>query len=324
MNPSSANPLVSIIIPSYNQGRYIKAAIESCLSQDYRPLEIIVVDGASKDDTVDVLKGFEHVPEVVWISEPDHGVADAVNKGFRMAKGTIAGIQSSDDAYLPGSVAAAVQEFLADDQLGVVYSNWVYVDAEGKNARDYVTGSYSLENFLSTDTLIPQHAAFFRLELALAVGGWNERYFVADTEMWLRMAFRTKFKKLETFWGVRRMHPEQRNQRADIIAEAFGRMIDESPDIAGAPSHVRRAAQCGKFLTKARYNPSGKKGAQWRNFWNAYLAYPSIRKSQNLSAHLVPGYWQLGRARILADLLLRGIELIIRATQAIQHREPRR
>src|SRR4029078_10041925 len=99
--PLSERPLVSIIVPSFNQGRFIRTTIDSILEQSYRPLEAIVVDGGSNDDTVDVLKSYGDLPELRWTSEPDTGVADAVNKGFARARGEVIGIQSSDDWYAP-------------------------------------------------------------------------------------------------------------------------------------------------------------------------------------------------------------------------------
>src|ERR1043166_2278014 len=96
MTPSD-RPLFSVIVPSYNQGRYLRQTLESILGQSYRPLEVIVVDGASKDETVEVLKSFAHAPELRWISEKDRGPADAVNKGFAMASGELIGIQRSEE-----------------------------------------------------------------------------------------------------------------------------------------------------------------------------------------------------------------------------------
>jgi len=108
-NPSlqkNNKPLISIIIPNYNNGKYIRETINSALIQDYRPIEIIVIDGASTDDSVKILHEYDNMPEVKWISEPDKGVADAVNKGFTIAKGEICGIQSSDDYYLPNALSS--------------------------------------------------------------------------------------------------------------------------------------------------------------------------------------------------------------------------
>src|SRR5713226_9368149 len=96
---------VSIIVPSYNQGRFIRQTLDSILAQDYRPLEVLVLDGKSSDDTVEILREYEDVFHGLrWWSESDDGVADAVNKGLTRATGTYAGIQSSDDIYLPGAI----------------------------------------------------------------------------------------------------------------------------------------------------------------------------------------------------------------------------
>src|SRR6184192_3889863 len=105
---TGARPLLTIIIPSYNQGLYIRETIDSTLAQDYRPIEVLVVDGASSDDTVAVLQGYDGVPELQWWSEPDRGVVDAVNKGLAKATGEIQAIQSSDDTFLPDAISTVV------------------------------------------------------------------------------------------------------------------------------------------------------------------------------------------------------------------------
>jgi glycosyltransferase involved in cell wall biosynthesis len=296
MKPSRPYPsLVSIIVPSYNQGQFIRQTIDSCLAQDYRPLEILVIDGASTDGTVDVLHEYDGTPEVRWVSEPDKGVAEAVNKGFALARGEIAGIQSSDDAYLPGAISQAVEHFSGSPELGLVYGDWVYVDAEGKELKRYQTGPYSLENFLCMSTLIPQHAAFFRLNLARNVGGWNAGYFVADTEMWLRMLFQAEARKVDAFWGIRRMHQEQRNTQAAKIVESWSRMVDKSLEIENAPLRLKQAAKCGKFLIAAGYNPGGKAIVRYYLYWRAFLSFPDVAKHRKIFGALFPGYWRFYR-----------------------------
>lgn len=291
--PASNRHLVSIIVPSFNQGRYIRETVESCLAQDYRPIEVLVIDGASTDNTLDVLHQYDDVPEIRWVSEKDSGVADAVNKGLRLAKGTIAGIQSSDDAYLQGALSNAVSHFSERPELGVVYGDLVYVDASGTELKRSRTAPYSLENFLSTRTLILQPAAFFRLDLAKNVGGWNPDYFVCDTEMWLRMLYRAPARKVDAIWGLRRLHCEQRNTRAADIVTSYARMIDHSPDIATSSCRLRCAAQCGKHVMAANYNPSGCTVFRLYSYWRAFLSFPAIAKTPHIAAALFPGYWHL-------------------------------
>jgi glycosyltransferase involved in cell wall biosynthesis len=248
-------PLVSIIIPSFNQGRFIRATLDSILSQDYRPLQIVVVDGGSQDETVGILQSYD-VPELEWISEPDNGVVDAVNKGFVRIHGEIAAIQSSDDCYLPGAIRTAVDEFRSDSSLGLLYGDTVKVDAEGQELSRSVIGPYSLQNLFRIQTWIPQPSAFFRSQLLDVVGGWDDRIpYAPDTDLWIRIAFRSRVKKLDRFLSSRRLHDKQRDKLSARIAHDFARMIEQSQDIAEAPLELRRAAHAGKYLMRVRYNP---------------------------------------------------------------------
>ena len=304
---TESKPLVSVIIPSYNQGKFIRYTIDSCLKQEYRPLEIIVIDGASQDSTVEILHEYDSVPEVRWMTEADDGVVDAVNKGLALAKGEIAGIQSSDDGYLLGAISEAVKVFTENPDLGLVYGDWIYVDADGHEKRRFQTGQFSLIDFLCCNTLIMQPVTFFRLKLAQDLGGWNRDYFVADIEMWLRMVFRTQVKKIDSFWGIRRLHDEQRNTQAATIVKSFFNMIDASPDIARLPRSLKRAAQAGKYVMRAGYNPSGKHFQKYLDYWKAVLYYPPVFAGQKLGGIFIPGYWTM----------YKGYRLFIRAARKI-------
>ena len=117
-------PLVSIVVPSFNQGRFIAETLRSCLGQCYRPIEILVQDGGSTDETISVLRSLK-ASELSWVSEPDKGVVDAVNKGLSRARGEILSIQSSDDAFVCGAVGAAVGALSEDPEvLGSFMATW--------------------------------------------------------------------------------------------------------------------------------------------------------------------------------------------------------
>src|SRR5579862_4352732 len=102
-------PLVSIVTPSYNQGRYLRRTIDSVLSQDYPHVEYLVFDGGSTDDSVDILKSYGN--RFFWIAQRDRGQTDAINQGLRRARGDILAYLNSDDILLPGAITAAVEHF---------------------------------------------------------------------------------------------------------------------------------------------------------------------------------------------------------------------
>lgn len=275
-------PVISVVIPSYNQGRFIQATLESILRQDYRPLEILVMDGASTDDTLRVLESYRASSEVKIVSEPDSGIVEAVNKGFDRAKGDIVAIQSSDDCYLPGALRRVVDEFRSDAAVGLVYGDTVKVDAEGYETLRYRIGPYSLENLFLLRTWIPQPSAFFRRELLEAVGGWDERIpYAPDTDLWIRMAFRTEVRKIDEYLSQRRVHDEQRDTQVRKIVRDYTQMIEQSPDIGQAPNAVRSAAHAGKYLIRLRYNATK---SDWYAGWNLLRAGIADRRCLDVKA----------------------------------------
>ena len=144
-------PLVSIITPSLNQGKFIRAAIESVLNQDYEQIEYIVIDGGSTDDTLSILE--EYKGRLTYISEPDEGQSNAINKGFRMAHGSIVAWLNSDDVYEPGCVSHAVELMEADPMVAEVLGNHIYekyVAAKRSEWHEYCTrvSRWELEAYL--------------------------------------------------------------------------------------------------------------------------------------------------------------------------------
>jgi glycosyltransferase involved in cell wall biosynthesis len=127
------NPLVSIIVATFDRGKFLERCIRSILNQTYKSIECIIVDGASKDDSVSILKRLsEEDSRVRWISEPDEGEVYAVNKGLDMARGEIVGFQASDDFYTPAAVEHSVDFLLKNPSYIGVSGDALYVDEEGK------------------------------------------------------------------------------------------------------------------------------------------------------------------------------------------------
>jgi glycosyltransferase involved in cell wall biosynthesis len=126
---SDRAPLVSIVTPSYNQGQFIETTLLSIKNQDYPKLEHIVVDGCSSDNTIEILKRYEREYNLKWIAERDKGQSDAINKGFKAAKGDIIGWLNSDDAYFDKhAVSYVANEFQRLPEVDVIYGNGVCID----------------------------------------------------------------------------------------------------------------------------------------------------------------------------------------------------
>ena len=178
---------VSFVIPTRNQARFIARCLDSCLEQDVRDAEVIVVDGASTDDTVAVLG--EYGDRVRWSSQPDTGQAQAVNRGVTAAAGDVIAWLNSDDFYPSPRVLPAVLEAFRDPAIDVVYGRGRMVDADEQTLR--ATRSRALRSaadLLVRPSGLPQPAVFFRRQLFLEVGGLREDlHYALDYDLWLRM-----------------------------------------------------------------------------------------------------------------------------------------
>ena len=297
-------PLVSIIVPSYNQGQFIRRTLQSILSQDYRPIEVIVIDGASTDETVSVLQEFSSAPELQWVSEPDSGVVEAVNKGFARARGEIGAIQSSDDFYLPGAVSAGAGALLANPELAFAFGDVAKVDAEGRELSRTALAPFSLENVLTAATWIPQPSTFFRMGLAKRLGGWrSEVPYAADTDLWLRMALQAPALKIDRLMAERSMHEAQRDTQGARIVRDYTRAIDTLPGLEQAPPRLRRAARAGKWLMANRYEPNAGELLRVGRLWRAASVWPALFARYPMRS-FVPGG---NRLRALASRVARAV-----------------
>jgi len=211
----SKKPLVSVVTPSYNQGHFIEENILSVKSQDYPNIEHIVIDGGSTDGTVEILKQYEGTYNLRWISEPDEGHADAVNKGFAMAKGEIIGWLNSDDVYFDKStISAVVEVFQKHPEVDIVYGDVAYIWEDGTILRVQCVPSFRYSRLLR-GCFLEQPAVFFRRHV-VENHKLDKRLKVAiDYEYWLRIG------KLFRFIHIPRILAADRNHRSRIsVAQA--------------------------------------------------------------------------------------------------------
>jgi glycosyltransferase involved in cell wall biosynthesis len=151
---------VSIITITYNSAETVEDTIQSVLSQDYPNIEYIIVDGASKDDTMAIVNRYRDKIATI-ISEPDKGIYDAMNKGVRAATGDVIGILNSDDFYADNKVISDIVKAIQQDNADACYADLVYVDrtTTDKVIRSWKSGEYRHGDFLRG--WMPPHPTFF-------------------------------------------------------------------------------------------------------------------------------------------------------------------
>lgn len=201
---SMREPLVSIVTPCLNMGRFLEETILSVLNQDYPRLEYLVVDGGSSDDTLQILRRYEG--RLRYTSEPDRGQADAVNRGFARTSGAIFAFLNADDTYLPGAVATAVEAFAAHPEAAVAYGDAWHVAEDGRRIVRYPVEPYQAANF-SRRCFICQPAAFLRREAFSDSGMLNASLrFALDYDLWIRIASRYPMVKVDRDLATSRIH----------------------------------------------------------------------------------------------------------------------
>lgn len=181
----------SIIIPSYNQGIYVRQTIDSILNQSYKNVEVLVIDGGSTDNTIEILKRYGN--RIFWISEKDRGQTHAINKGLALAKGNIIAYLNSDDYYLDNTLQLIVDAFTTHENALWVTGDYVIVDEAGKKVQNAIGKyKYFFRNMLSFNLLlvlnpIIQPSTFLSRTLVDKIGLFNESlHYVMDYEYWLK------------------------------------------------------------------------------------------------------------------------------------------
>jgi glycosyltransferase involved in cell wall biosynthesis len=206
---SLTRPTVTIVTPSYNQGDFIRATIESVLSQDYPELEYIIMDGGSTDHTSAIAA--EYAGRLKWVSERDRGQADAINKGFQAARGEIVAWLNSDDLLIPGAVRRAVGAFAnAPPRTAAVYGEGYLMDRDGRiTGRFPATEPFNLWKLVHLSDYVLQQSAFMR-RAAVAEIGWldEDLHYVLDWDLFIRLGKRFGLHYIPEFLGVLREYPE--------------------------------------------------------------------------------------------------------------------
>jgi glycosyltransferase involved in cell wall biosynthesis len=210
--PHFDTPKVSIVTCSYQQGAYLDATIRSVLDQEVQGLEYIIMDGGSKDQSVDVIRRYED-RLAYWVSEKDRGQTDALIKGFNKSKGEIQGWLCSDDILLPGALQKVNHFFDNHPHIDAVYGDALWIDAQGSYIRPKKEMGFNRFAFLFDHNYIPQPSMFWRRRLYEKVGGLNERFNLAmDNDLWERFSHHTQIAHISEYLSCMRYYPEQKTR----------------------------------------------------------------------------------------------------------------
>lgn len=264
---------LSVVTPSYGQAKYLEAAILSVLNANRPPDEYFVIDGGSTDGSVEIIQKYAEILNG-WVSEPDRGQADAINKGFSRCGGDILAWLNSDDTIEPNAFETVLSKFEHDPELVMVYGDVNSIDADGLVFHRQRFDQYTLDD-LACFQIISQPAVFFRREAFERAGGLDESYrYLLDHQLWLRIALYGKMCYLPQVLANARYHAGAKNiaQAAGFGAEAL-RVADwlrASPDHASIFAARRGAILAGAYSIDCYYQvEAGHPIAGLRAFFTA-------------------------------------------------------
>lgn len=189
---------ISIITACFNSEKYIQSAIESVLCQDYNDIEYIIIDGRSKDNTIGIIKNYESAfnGRLKWISEPDSGLYDALNKGLKLATGKIVGILNSDDYFTSNAIVTQIVNTFYNVDCDAVYGDIHFIESEDPTKCVRYYSSSVFKRSLMRIGFMPAHPTFYAYKhLFERFGYYKTDYRIAaDFELLLRFIYIHKIK----------------------------------------------------------------------------------------------------------------------------------
>lgn len=281
---------VTIITPSFNQGQYLEDTIQSVLNQTYPNIEYIIIDGGSKDNSVEIIKKYENRIDY-WISEPDKGQADAINKGFERASGDLVCWINSDDIIYPDFAAERVQQFRKYPDTGMIYGD---IDkGTGLSSKRCRKGRRTnIKNMLKyAECPIQQQSTMWRRSVIEQIGNLQANWHVVlDREYFTRMAANCSIKYIPGCVAFFRNHDQSKTVAEKLkwveeLPEYYEKVFDENlyrlpPNLMSYRNRClsRVYFLCGNISAKAGKNrqaedffAKSKKASFWNYILRRYL-----------------------------------------------------
>lgn len=254
---SLATPWLSLVIPSFNQARYLESALDSLHREVDAEIELIVIDGGSTDGSLEVIHRHAH-RLAWWVSEPDQGQSDALNKGFARAKGEWLGWLNSDDLLLPAALATLHRFVASHPDARWLVGGGHFIDASGALLRTYPPPTRPLraaDLAPWTDTWFGQPGCLFRRDLYEQAGGHirTDLHYAMDLDLWLRLGEHASLSPVPAELGAYRLHDDSKTvaQRGPMEVEVVQVLLERLGSEA-ALERVRGLAQ-ERYELEARY-----------------------------------------------------------------------
>ena len=312
-SPEADLPLVSVVVPVYNQGEYVRSAVESVLAQEYSPLELIVIDDGSTDDTPEVLR--DYVGRAELIRQENRGAAAALNRGIRATRGSLVCWLSADDEFLPGKLEAQVAAFLESPDVGMVHTGYVDVDGSGTVLRTArVPAAVDADPFVTVYWRNSTNGStvMLRREVFDELGGFDESLRAdVDADMWMRIAMRWRITTVPGVYVRYRVHGNSLSANVPLMVasmttvrlrhlDELRRRVSERSDAAALLAQMSAdfAAQRMDELAATVLAESRRRGRARREQARAAaaLAANRLRGNRLLRALFLPA-WRRVRSR---------------------------
>lgn len=251
-------PLVSVATPSFDQARFLEETILSVLNQEYPRVEYIIIDGGSTDGSVEIIRKYAD-RLAHWISEPDGGQADAINKGWRLSHGDIVAYLNSDDTYVPGAISAALECFQSHPDVDILYGDAQIIDASGALIGHYAGGPFDFHEMVrNCHNVIPQPSTFFRRRVLEKAGAFDIRLqFVFDFEYWLRAGQRCQFLYVPQVFSSVRIQPDSKSSTIKLVGASEAVQVYErffsNPDLDRALKAIQNEAMANVYALAGQY-----------------------------------------------------------------------
>jgi len=272
-------PLVSIVIPVYNCARYLKAAVDSVLNQDYPNIELIVLDDGSTDETRSILKSLGN--RFHWESHANMGQSATLNKGWDMAKGELLGYLSADDTLLPNAVSTSVTILAQHPEAVLSYCDYYLMDDSSKVTKRFSTPDYDYTAMVSHTLCPPGPGVIFRRQAFLKAGHWDTRLRqVPDYDYWLRLGRVGPFIRVPEPLARFRVHSGSQTcgfvdeDKAEEVIDMLARFycLDELP--SDVISVRNRAMSSAHLFSASLHLRSGRYGKALRHIRQALAIRP--------------------------------------------------